>query len=230
VHLHLVLVLRFGVWIFAALVILAAAVFLVIEAMDKVDSLRKRAPWIPRILERRSAFVSLLLICFVLLIGDGYELLTKEFPEAASLMFNFSYPNPARDAELASMKKQLANCKSSHHAAETTLCLHPVKARSQDVSAKNDPFVRASYGSRITISAGRGMPLGTQFQIYFSTNYVNLSRAVDSDGQEVVSGMSSGANIANLTLDKPIAAGKSLILTVYSSASPIRITCIDKLD
>jgi hypothetical protein len=69
------------VWLFAAIVILSAAAFLVIEAMDKAESIQKRVPWIPKILKRRDAFLALLLICFVLLVGDGYELLTKEVPE-----------------------------------------------------------------------------------------------------------------------------------------------------
>src|SRR5467141_2938878 len=49
--------------------------------MDKVESVQKRAPWILKILKRRDAFVALLLICFVLLVGDGYELVIKETPE-----------------------------------------------------------------------------------------------------------------------------------------------------
>jgi hypothetical protein len=67
--------------LFAAIVVLGAIGFLVLDAMDKVESIQKRAPWITKILERRSALVALLMICTVLLIGDGYELLMKELPE-----------------------------------------------------------------------------------------------------------------------------------------------------
>jgi hypothetical protein len=74
-------ILRVVVWLFAVIVVIGAISFLVIDAMDKVESIRKRAPWIPRILERRDAFVVLLMVCTVLLVGDGYELLTKEIPE-----------------------------------------------------------------------------------------------------------------------------------------------------
>ncbi len=73
------------IWIFAAVVVIGAAAFLVIDAMDKVESIETRAPWIPKLLERRDAFVALLLICVVLLIGVGYELLTKEMPEVAAM-------------------------------------------------------------------------------------------------------------------------------------------------
>ena len=79
------LILRIVVWVFAAIVIFGAAAFLAVEAMDKAESIQKRAPWIPKILERRDAFVALLLIGVVLLVGDGYELLTKEMPEVPSL-------------------------------------------------------------------------------------------------------------------------------------------------
>jgi hypothetical protein len=86
------LVIRVVVWIFAALVVVGATVFLVSEAMDKVESIQKRAPWIPKILERRDAFVALLLIAVVLLIGDGYELLTKEVPESSLPTIVFKAP------------------------------------------------------------------------------------------------------------------------------------------
>jgi len=77
-------VLSVAVWLFAAIVVIGAAGFLVLDAMDKVESIRKRAPWIIKILKRRSALLALLMICTVLLIGDGYELLTKEVPEIAA--------------------------------------------------------------------------------------------------------------------------------------------------
>jgi hypothetical protein len=69
------------VWLFAAIVVLGGIGFLILDAMDKVESIQKRAPWITKILERRGALVVLLMICIVLLIGDGYELWTKEIPE-----------------------------------------------------------------------------------------------------------------------------------------------------
>lgn len=71
------------VWLFAVIVVLGGIGFLVLDAMDKVESIQKRAPWITKILERRGALIVLLMICTVLLIGDGYELLTKELPEAS---------------------------------------------------------------------------------------------------------------------------------------------------
>jgi len=86
-------ILRVVVWLSAVIVVIGAIVFLVIDAMDKVESIQKRAPWILKILERRDAFVALLMICTVLLIGDGYELLTKEMPEVPALP-NVTFPPP----------------------------------------------------------------------------------------------------------------------------------------
>lgn len=81
------------VWLFAVIVVIGAIGFLVLDAMDKVESIQKRAPWVSKILERRAAFVALLLICIVLLIGDGYELLMKELPEvSAAPSITFSSP------------------------------------------------------------------------------------------------------------------------------------------
>src|SRR5579863_5301672 len=83
--------------LFAAIVVLGAIGFLVLDAMDKVESIQKRVPRISKILERRSAFVALLMICVVSLIGDGYELLTKEVPEVpAAPSVIFSSPSGPR--------------------------------------------------------------------------------------------------------------------------------------
>jgi hypothetical protein len=51
------LIVRLAFWLFAAIVIVGAAGFLVIDVMDKVESLKAKAPWIPKILERRDSFV-----------------------------------------------------------------------------------------------------------------------------------------------------------------------------
>lgn len=88
------MILSIVVLLFAAIVVLGALGFLVLDAMDKVESIQKRAPWITKILERRSALVALLMICVVLLIGDGYELLTKEMPEVPAAP-SVTFPSPA---------------------------------------------------------------------------------------------------------------------------------------
>jgi hypothetical protein len=74
-------ILSIVIWLFAAIVVIGAVVFLVLDAMDKVESIQKRAPWITKILERRGALVALLMVCMVLLVGNGYELVTKELPD-----------------------------------------------------------------------------------------------------------------------------------------------------
>jgi len=86
-------ILRVVVWLFAVIVVIGAIGFLVIDAMDKVESIQKRVPWITKILERRDAFVVLLMICSVLLVGDGYELLVKELPEVSASP-NVTFPSP----------------------------------------------------------------------------------------------------------------------------------------
>ncbi len=88
------LIVKIVVWLFAAIVIAGAAGFLVLEAMDEVESIQKRAPWTTKILERRSALVALIMICVVLLIGDGYELLTKEMPEIPAAP-SVTFPSPS---------------------------------------------------------------------------------------------------------------------------------------
>jgi len=67
--------------LFAVVVVLAAAAFLVMEAIDKIDSLRDKAPWLVKLIERRESLNVLLAVCVFLLLGNGYELVMKEIPE-----------------------------------------------------------------------------------------------------------------------------------------------------
>ena len=76
---------RAMVWVFSAIVVAGAGVFLVLDALDKIESIDKRVPWLRKALARREAVVAALLIAIVLLVGDGYELLTKEIPEKVDL-------------------------------------------------------------------------------------------------------------------------------------------------
>lgn len=83
--------------LFGSIGVIGGIGFVVLDAMDKVESIQRRAPWIDKILRRRSAFVGLLMICAVLLIGNGYELLTKETPEVPDApRITFSAPAAPR--------------------------------------------------------------------------------------------------------------------------------------
>jgi hypothetical protein len=85
---------RIFVLVFGAFVIAGCILFLILEAMDKVESIQKRAPWIEKVLRRREAFVALLLIAVVLLLGDGYESWTKEIPEVPEVHLSGTFPAP----------------------------------------------------------------------------------------------------------------------------------------
>jgi hypothetical protein len=67
--------------VFAAFVVLAAIIFLVADMFGRVDYLKENVPALNRILERRSAIAVLLLVAIFLLVGDAFELVTKEIPE-----------------------------------------------------------------------------------------------------------------------------------------------------
>lgn len=86
-------------WVFSALITACGIGFVVLDAMDKVESITKRAPWLEKALEHRSAMVAVLMVCVVLLIGDGYELLTKELPEVSiAVSPTFAAPLPPKVA------------------------------------------------------------------------------------------------------------------------------------
>jgi hypothetical protein len=69
------------VFAFAAIIVLGAVVFLVVDMFGRVDFLNTNEAWLPRFLERRKALNICLLVAVFLLIGNGYELLIKEIPE-----------------------------------------------------------------------------------------------------------------------------------------------------
>jgi hypothetical protein len=69
---------------FTVLVLIAAAVFLIMEANDRVEVLRQKAPWFVKFIERRESLSILVCICIFLLLGNGYELITNEAPEVPS--------------------------------------------------------------------------------------------------------------------------------------------------
>jgi hypothetical protein len=79
---HLSLLVSGLIFLFTALVVVGAVWFLIMEGLDRIESFKKRAPvWLTRFIESRQSFSVLFLLCVVLLIGDGYELLIKEIPE-----------------------------------------------------------------------------------------------------------------------------------------------------
>lgn len=75
------LVVPIAVMFFSLIVVLMAIVFLVMEAQDRIETLREKAPWIMRFIERRESLNVLLVACLFMLAGNGYELLTREVPE-----------------------------------------------------------------------------------------------------------------------------------------------------
>ena len=94
--------------IFGAVVLIAGIAFVVLDVMDKVASIKDRAPWVEKILRRRDAFAVLLLVDFVLLAGLGYEMYEKEMPGVEPLKAAFTSADPgARNAEIESLKAQV---------------------------------------------------------------------------------------------------------------------------
>jgi hypothetical protein len=67
--------------LFTTFVVLGAVAFLIMEGLDKIESIKQRAPWLARFIEKRQSFNVLLVLCIIMLIGNGYELLVKESPD-----------------------------------------------------------------------------------------------------------------------------------------------------
>jgi hypothetical protein len=69
---------------FATLVVLAGIIFLATDMFGRLDYLKENLPWLNRILERKTAIAVLLLVAIFLLVGDAFELVTKEVPDVPS--------------------------------------------------------------------------------------------------------------------------------------------------
>ncbi len=67
--------------VFTVLVLVAGAVFMILEANDKLETLREKAPGFVKFVERRESLNVLIIVCIFLLLGNGYELVMKETPE-----------------------------------------------------------------------------------------------------------------------------------------------------
>jgi hypothetical protein len=76
--------LKIGIYIFGAVVVLFTVCFLMMEALERVEGIKKRVPWFEPWLAKRKTLTQLLLIAIVLLAGNGYELFEKEIPEVPS--------------------------------------------------------------------------------------------------------------------------------------------------
>jgi hypothetical protein len=70
------------VWIVCAVGLLFLTVMVVVDMAGKFDYLQSHFPRLVKWSEKREMHGLMLLICFGLLVGDGYELITKEIPEA----------------------------------------------------------------------------------------------------------------------------------------------------
>lgn len=79
------LVLSIAILVFTIFALLVAAIFLLMEATDKIEALRKHAPWLIRFVERRESLNTLMLLCLIMLTGNAFELVTKELPEVPEL-------------------------------------------------------------------------------------------------------------------------------------------------
>jgi hypothetical protein len=74
-----------AILVFTALVVLAVAAFLVMEALSKIEEVRKRMPRFVGYAESRKTLTHLLSVAIILMVGNGWELLTKEVPEIPRL-------------------------------------------------------------------------------------------------------------------------------------------------
>jgi hypothetical protein len=90
--------------LFVVLVMAGAVVFLVMEASDKLDTLREKAPWFVKLIERRESLNVLLAVCLFMLLGNGYELIMKEVPEVPAPPVLKLPPPPAPEIKVDNPK------------------------------------------------------------------------------------------------------------------------------
>ena len=204
------LLIHIVILMFAALVVLGAFLFAVIDMFTRVDYLKEKAPWLKRMLERRSAFGVLLLVTAFLLIGDGYELLTKEIPEANPPTVTF----PAPSGPVTTPK--------STHAA-----LSPSQAPSTTGQAPSNTTqslqAHLSVSQSLLISTRSDAPFATKVVIQTDKEFPSLRFVMQCDkplvDTEYALGGTSG--MAQQMVSSGLAPGRpNTVLYSYGSSTP----------
>jgi hypothetical protein len=88
---------HFVIFVFCLMAVFGVIALVVIDAFSRVDYLKEKAPWLARIVARRSVLAGLLIATVFMLVGNGYELAVKELPVVAPIKFVFTTPPPPQN-------------------------------------------------------------------------------------------------------------------------------------
>jgi hypothetical protein len=158
------MVAHIAVLLIGGLVTTSAFLFVVVDMFGRVDYLKDKAPWLERILAKRSAMAALMLVSVFLLIFDGSELYQKELPQEQSVLINLPAP-PAPQIVVQVpegktphlnilYKKEPLNGKVFYFDAQKNLNLpDPIQIRNTGTLSTQRIGVRVSFSEVVALSA-----------------------------------------------------------------------------
>jgi hypothetical protein len=92
---HLDFAVPIVILLFVVVVLFAGLAFAVIEALDRVGWLRNNVPIVAKYLDKKESFNILFALCLLLLLGVGYEVVTREVPSVPGPpVMRISAPSP----------------------------------------------------------------------------------------------------------------------------------------
>jgi hypothetical protein len=121
------LIVNIAIYAVAAIFVVGAVGFVVIDMVTRVDYIHEKFPWLQRIVARRDIFGVLLLVAIGLLVAVGYEWADKEVPEVSLPTITFNAPPPPLipDAKIPDAKP--ASLPEGQRPVQTAPSAHPTQ-------------------------------------------------------------------------------------------------------
>jgi hypothetical protein len=157
---------------FATIVVLCVVAFVVIDMFGRVDYIKSKAPFLEELLKKRAALAVLLLVTIFLLVGDGYELLTKEIPEVPNLpVLKFVTPMPPAITILKLALPVKAQCWVKNYSANFVSDGRPWSIATIwcNTTIKPPYSVELNYDQEVSVSPFL-FPVGSEFSKGVVTN------------------------------------------------------------
>lgn len=224
---HLVISIFIGV--FTVVVLLAAVVFVIMEAQDRVDVLKERIPWLGRIIEKRESFNVLFLTCIVMMLGYSYEMVTKEIPEVpeAPVVIIKAPPAPQVQAEQPQPSSPPSESRAKNQPAPMLAHIR-IADQKQVVSTLSD----FPYAWQVVLQTDQEIA-PVAFELICDGN-VGRGEANFNGGavftQSKSGGMDNAPNTFGFEWATPAFTPNNPIIVTLWSKSPLKVLSIQKID
>jgi len=200
-----------------AIVVIFMSLVWAVEMLDKVETLKEKAPWLGALVSHNKWHGVVLLACWILLTVNGYELLTKEIPEVPSPpQLTFSVP-PAPALTIVRVNPPMAE-----QCWVNSMTVPPPRFNPAVVSA-SETFVFCNVPKRSPVMA----------VIDYDKNPDALGRLQFPDGKTMDGGYYLQGKQALIRFQTSIPSFQSFMVPAYSwterapRALKVKVTAID---